>query len=286
MSWCGGGEISPTPGVEWRTLAMICSTLCPGSWPPSPGLAPCAILICIMPELARYSAVTPKRPEATCLMAERIESPFGSGLKRSTSSPPSPVLDLPPMRFMATASVVCASRLMEPKLMAPVEKRFTMLAAGSTSSSGTGFPPHLLRALDPEEAAQRHQLLGLVVDLPREGAVLLRQIAAHGVLQVGDHGRTPHVRFAAHVVGVLAADIERVLQDRHVAEGQAVALGGLARDLAQPDAFDLGVSPREILLDEARLEPDRVEDSGRRNRTGRWRCPSWTSPSRAPCRWP
>ena len=141
MSWCGGGEIRPTPGVEWRTLAMMASTLWPGSWPPSPGLAPCAILICITSELTRYSAVTPKRPDATCLMAERIESPFGSGLKRSASSPPSPVLDLPPMRFMAIASVVCASREIEPKLMAPVEKRLTISAAGSTSSSGTGLRP-------------------------------------------------------------------------------------------------------------------------------------------------
>ncbi len=58
--------------------------------------------------------VTPKRPEATCLIAERIESPFGIGLKRSDSSPPSPVFDLPPIRFMAIASVVCASREIEP----------------------------------------------------------------------------------------------------------------------------------------------------------------------------
>ncbi len=67
-----------------------------------------------MSALTRYSAVTPNRPEATCLMAERIESPFGSGLKRSVSSPPSPVFDLPPIRFMAMASVVCASREMDP----------------------------------------------------------------------------------------------------------------------------------------------------------------------------
>src|SRR4030095_3911056 len=90
MSWCGGGEIRPTPGVEWRTLAMVLSTLWPGSWPPSPGLAPCAILICITSELTRYSVVTPKRPEATCLIAERIESPFGSGFERSAFSPTPP----------------------------------------------------------------------------------------------------------------------------------------------------------------------------------------------------
>jgi hypothetical protein len=35
-------------------------------------------------------------------------------VQRSTSSPPSPVLDLPPMRFIAMASVSCASMLIEP----------------------------------------------------------------------------------------------------------------------------------------------------------------------------
>ena len=42
------------------------------------------------------------------------------------------------MRFMAIASVVCASVEMEPSDIAPVAKRLTMSAAGSTSSSGTG----------------------------------------------------------------------------------------------------------------------------------------------------
>ena len=51
----------------------------PGSWPPSPGLAPCATLISISRHLLRYSAVTPKRPEATCLIAEFGLSPLGRG---------------------------------------------------------------------------------------------------------------------------------------------------------------------------------------------------------------
>ena len=42
------------------------------------------------------------------------------------------------MRFIAIAKVVCASRLIEPKLIAPVAKRLTISLAGSTSSSGTG----------------------------------------------------------------------------------------------------------------------------------------------------
>src|SRR3989304_2900634 len=75
MSWWGGGEISPTPGVAYRTAAIQGYTLWPGSWPPSPGLAPWAILICSSSALTRYSLVTPKRPEATCLMALRRGAP-------------------------------------------------------------------------------------------------------------------------------------------------------------------------------------------------------------------
>ena len=39
--------MSPTPGVDMRVFAMSPCTLVPGSSPPSPGLAPCAILIWI-----------------------------------------------------------------------------------------------------------------------------------------------------------------------------------------------------------------------------------------------
>ena len=42
------------------------------------------------------------------------------------------------MRFMATASVWWASRLMEPYDMAPVAKRLMIASTGSTSSMGTG----------------------------------------------------------------------------------------------------------------------------------------------------
>jgi hypothetical protein len=42
------------------------------------------------------------------------------------------------MRFMAMARVSCVSFEMEPKDMAPVEKRLTISFAGSTSSRGMG----------------------------------------------------------------------------------------------------------------------------------------------------
>src|SRR5215218_6655807 len=144
MSWCGGGLIRPTPGVECRVLAIHGYTLCPGSCPPSPGLAPCAILICSSSALTRYSTVTPKRPDATCLIALRRSTGAPSahvapsGLNRRGSSPPSPVLDFPPILFIAIARFSCASVLIDPSDIAPVQNRLTISLAGSTSSIGTG----------------------------------------------------------------------------------------------------------------------------------------------------
>src|ERR1700730_12103059 len=114
MSWWGGGEISPSPGVEYLVRAIHGYTLCPGSWPPSPGLAPCAILICRSLALTRYSLVTPNRPLATCLTADGRRPRLGSGTKPPGPSPPSPVLARPPSRFIAMARVWCASAEIEP----------------------------------------------------------------------------------------------------------------------------------------------------------------------------
>ena len=57
------------------------------------------------------------------------------------SSPPSPLFERPPMRFIAMASVSCASELIEPYDIAPVEKRLTIASTDSTSSIGTGVAP-------------------------------------------------------------------------------------------------------------------------------------------------
>ena len=70
MSWCGGGEISATPGCVWRRPAISSVTFLPGICPPSPGLEPCAILMLSSSANEQYSGVTPKRPEAICLMRQ------------------------------------------------------------------------------------------------------------------------------------------------------------------------------------------------------------------------
>ena len=70
------------------------------------------------------------------------------------SSPPSPVFDLAPIRFMAMASVSCASWLIDPYDIAPVEKRGRIASTGSTSSSGTGGPAGFSRNR-PRSVARR-----------------------------------------------------------------------------------------------------------------------------------
>ena len=157
MSWCGGGLIRPTPGVECRVLAIHGYTLWPGSWPPSPGLAPCAILIWMSSEFVRYSEVTPNRPDATCLIDDRRVGSYS----RSASSPPSPVFDLAPSWFIAIASVSWASAEIEPYDIAPVENRLTISLTGSTSSIGDRGRA---ASIELEQAAQRGQVRRLVVD--------------------------------------------------------------------------------------------------------------------------
>ena len=58
---------------------MYAVALRPGSWPPSPGFEPWAILISSWSARARYVAVTPNRADATCLIRASRRSPSGPG---------------------------------------------------------------------------------------------------------------------------------------------------------------------------------------------------------------
>ncbi len=59
------------------------------------------------------------------------------------------------MRFIAMASVVCASVLIEPRLIAPVAKRLTISAAGSTSSIGIARAGSILNSNSPRSVMCR-----------------------------------------------------------------------------------------------------------------------------------
>ena len=135
---------------------------------------------------------------------------------------------LPPIRFMAMASVVCASRLIEPKLIAPVAKRLTISAAGSTSSIGTGVSA----ALELHQAADGQQPLALLVDrLRRTPCTRPAGCRAPHAAGSATAVRRPGMVLAAQAEGVVAADVEHGAVDRIVAVGVAVAAHRLLGDL-------------------------------------------------------
>ncbi len=59
------------------------------------------------------------------------------------------------MRFIAMASVVCASVVIEPSDIAPVAKRLTISLAGSTSSSGIALAGSTLNSNRPRSVMWR-----------------------------------------------------------------------------------------------------------------------------------
>ena len=65
---------------------------------------------------------------------------------------------------------------------------------------------------------------------------------------------------AAHTEHVLAADVERIPQHRVVTERVVVAAHRFACHFLQPDAFDGRRRAGEVLVDEIRAQPDRVEN--------------------------
>ena len=159
-----------------------------------------------------------------------------------------------------------------------MEKRDTMDAIGSTSSIGMGPPG---AGLEPEQAAQRAQLLGLVVD---GRGVLLEDLVAlgpRGVLQLEDGLGVEEVELALPAPLVLAAHLELAVGQlgRPRLVGLPVPGGHLGGEHRQADAADAADDvPGEVLVDE-RPRPGRSPRTpGRRCRRPRSRCPSWTSP--------
>ena len=162
------------------------------------------------------------------------------------------------MRFMAMASVVCASRLIEPKLMAPVEKRLTI----SDGRLDLVQRDRRVGRLQPHQAADGQQPLGLLVDAAAKARYASGRLPRTACWSFADRLRRPGVRLAAQAPGVLAADVEHGLVDRIVAIGVAVAAHALLGDLRQAHALDGRGGAGEVLLDQLRRQADRVEDLG------------------------
>ena len=94
--------------------------------------------------------MTPNLPEATCLIADLFEIPSSRVLKRIGSSPPSPVLDLPPSSFIAMARASWDSVDIDPRLIAPVANLLTIFDSDSTLfiSMGLFFEENFRRPLN------------------------------------------------------------------------------------------------------------------------------------------
>jgi len=73
------------------------------------------------------------------LIADDALSPFGRGLWRAGSSPPSPESDRAPMRFIAIDSVSCASGLSAPSEIPGATRRLRISVMLSTSSTEIGL---------------------------------------------------------------------------------------------------------------------------------------------------
>ena len=132
--------------------------------------------------------------------------------------------------------------------------RLDLLDAGSAARS----------RLEAEQAAQRHQPLGLLV---HPVGVLLEDVVAAGaggVLEAEDGLRVEQVRLALAAPLVLAADLQRAVRGGDA--GGRVRLGVPGGDLlgddVEADAADLGGGAVEVLVDEVLVEADGLEDLG------------------------
>ncbi len=194
--------------------------------------------------------LTPKRPEAICLIAERRESPFAAAEARRV---------LPALaRVRAPAEAVhrdrerlVASRDKEPSDIAPVEKRLTISFAGSTSSSGShSVLGQLLEASSPRSVALRAASSFVSRDTPRTS----RAAVADRVLEQRDRLRAPHVVPAVAAPRVDAADRQQVLVGA-AGVGPRMAVERLAREHVDADARDPRRRAGEVL---ARSAPGRA----------------------------
>ena len=79
--------------------------------------------------------MTPNLPDATCFTLEFALSPLLLGTNLSSSSPPSPLHDAPPILFIAIAKVSCASLDKAPIDILPVPNLFLISVTDSTSSN-------------------------------------------------------------------------------------------------------------------------------------------------------
>ena len=163
------------------------------------------------------------------------------------------------MRFIATASVACASVEIEPSDIAPVAKRLT-ISAGGLDLVQRHRPAGIEAELE-QAAAQRHVAARLVVDDLRVFLVRLESARrpARTRAGLGDRVGRPHVLASRtrKAYSPPASEPSASSGRRRTRRGAADRLLG---DLEHADAADLARRAGEVLVDEASSrQADRLE---------------------------
>ena len=260
MSWCGGGLIRPTPGVECRVLAIHGYTLWPGQLAALAGLGALRHLDLQVVGVDEVLAVTPKRPDATCLIAERRRSPFG----------------------VAHVAVGVLAALAGVRLAADAVHRDGQRLVGLLRDRAVGHRAgrealdDLADRLDLVDRDRRPRSPSRNVNRPRSVAsrcdwsstrlrVLLEDVVAlgaGGVLQLEHRLRVEQVVLALAAPLVLAAELER--RGGRARRGGRVGAsrggGDLVGELVEADAAEPAHGAGEVLVDELVAEADRLED--------------------------
>ena len=187
--------------------------------------------------------MTPKRAEATCLIALRRQSPFASRSNRLTSSPPSP-------RVRPAAKAVHRDRQ---RLVRLGGDRAVAHRAGREALDDLAGRLDLVErdrrahaVAELQQPAQRGHPLALVVDQP--GVLLEDRVlaGAGGVLQLEHRVRVEQVVLALAAPLVLAADLELAVRPLvgPVQVGQRVPGRDVGGDVVEVDAADRDRSAR------------------------------------------
>ena len=248
--------------------------------PPSPGLAPCAILIWISSALTRYSLVTPKRARRHLL--DRAAAPVAVGVPLVARG-----IFAPFARVRLAAETVHGDRQRRVRFLADRSVRHR---AGREPLDDLVDRLDLLernrrgRRAEFEQPAQRAKLPRLIVDELRvflEDRVLP---AARRVLELEHRlrSRTGDARRPA-ATGIRRRTATRSAGATRRRVRLSMARERLGRDLVEPDAADARRGAGEMSRDERGGRCRSLRRSARRSSSAASRCPSSTSPSGCPC---
>ena len=200
--------------------------------------------------------LTPKRPEATCLIAERRESPLASRRVADGVLPalagvraPAEAVHRDRQRLVGLARERAERHRAGREVLDDLLRRLDLLERQ---------PLVLGQQLEAQQPAQRRAPGRVLVHQLRVLLERLGAAVADRVLEQRDRLRVPHVVLALAAPRVDAADRQQVLVRARV--GAGVAVERLAREHVDADAADPRRGAREVRLDQLGREADGLED--------------------------